>query len=90
MWKSVELPSGAGDVKISFEKAGDEFPLHTHDEANNHITIVAHGEIQITGDVDITGHVRSAGDVVVWPAGPSHGFKAVTDGAVICNIRIRR
>jgi quercetin dioxygenase-like cupin family protein len=76
-----------------FEKAGDEFPVHVHDERTNHITIVTSGAIRFTGHPNHDGKIAAAlpgGTIVNWRAGEPHGFVAEVDDTTIINLRKRR
>jgi hypothetical protein len=74
----------------TFEKAGDVFPVHTHEtEAVNHITIVAFGGIKMLGHPRFEGVVAEAkpgGTIINWKAGEPHGFEALVDGTTIVNL----
>lgn len=67
-----------------FAFPGDELALHTHTAANNHITVVARGSFVAFGE----GWQRTLnqGDVVDWPDGDTHGFRALGEGARLVNI----
>lgn len=74
---------------FTFEKAGDVFPPHVHDDSNIHYTVVAFGSIKCTGRPEIEGIVleaRPGGTLVNWKVGEVHGFVALTDGATLVNI----
>lgn len=71
------------------ENAGDEFPVHTHDESTIHYTILAYGSVRCTGRHSIDGVVLKAkpgGTIVNWQPGEPHGFVALEDGATLVNI----
>lgn len=82
-----------GDLQVAifdFAKAGDVFPVHTHaDERNNHISIVARGEIVCQGAPGIEGRVLKPGEVVDWPLAQAHGFTAVVANTRLVNIQKR-
>jgi quercetin dioxygenase-like cupin family protein len=74
-------------VTWHFEKVGDVFPIHTHTEDNNHITIVSHGSIKLLGKHEgKTLTAQPGGTIVNWPVGEPHGFEALTNGATLTNI----
>jgi hypothetical protein len=76
-----------------FEKAGDEFPVHVHDENTNHITIIVCGAIRFTGHPNHDGKIAEATPgltVLNWKAGEPHGFIAMRDGSTIVNLRKHR
>lgn len=73
----------------TLERTGDVFPVHTHGDADVHITIVAFGRLRCTGRPEIEGMIIEAkpgGTVLDWNAGEPHGFIAETDGATLVNI----
>lgn len=77
----------------TFENAGDVFPMHTHTEADNHITALLFGSIRCIGHRRHDGRVLTAepgGTVVNWPAGEAHGFVAEVAGTTIMNVRKMR
>jgi quercetin dioxygenase-like cupin family protein len=68
----------------TFEKAGDILPMHTHNEGNAHITIVARGKIKAYGnDWEME---KEAGAVIDFPSDQSHEFIALEDNSRIVNI----
>jgi hypothetical protein len=74
---------------FTLEKAGDEFPTHTHTDENNHITILAFGAVRCTGHPRYEGKEVSAmpgGTIINWKAGEPHGFVALVDGTTLVNI----
>jgi hypothetical protein len=76
-------------TSYTLEKAGDEFPVHTHTDDNNHITVLAFGTVRCIGRQEIEGLVlecKPGGTVIDWQAGKPHGFVALTDGATLINI----
>lgn len=73
----------------TFEKTGDLFPVHVHNENDNHITVLAHGGVRCWGHPKYEGVVieaRPGGTVVNWRAGEPHGFEALSDGATLINL----
>ena len=73
----------------TLERAGDVFPVHSHTEADNHITALLHGSVRVLGDPGHEGMVLEAkpgGTIVNWPVGKLHGFVALSDGATLMNI----
>jgi quercetin dioxygenase-like cupin family protein len=73
-------------VVYFFEKAGDELPVHVHDETTNHITIVSIGSFRCVGNAAILGRIIEQGQVIDWPANQPHGFVALSDGAKMIQI----
>jgi quercetin dioxygenase-like cupin family protein len=68
----------------TFEKAGDTLPMHTHQEGNAHITIVARGKVKAHGNEWSADY--SAGAVIDFPSDQSHEFIALEDNSRIVNI----
>jgi quercetin dioxygenase-like cupin family protein len=68
-----------------FKDVGDILPMHTHTEANNHISIVAKGSFKVHGD----GWEKTivAGNVVDWPVGKAHEFNALEPNSRLVNIQ---
>ena len=71
-------------VVVTFEKAGDVLPMHTHTEGDAHITIVARGKIKVHGNEWEAEY--SAGAVIDFPSNQSHEFIALEDNSRIVNI----
>lgn len=74
---------------FKFEYKGDIFPVHTHTDNDNHITVLAFGSVECTGRPEIEGLILKAkpgGTIIDWLVGKPHGFKALTDGATLVNI----
>jgi quercetin dioxygenase-like cupin family protein len=67
-----------------FPEINDILPMHTHDENNNHITIIARGSFKISGN----GWEREAkaGDVLDWKDNDPHQFEALETNSRIVNI----
>jgi quercetin dioxygenase-like cupin family protein len=60
---------------IYYMDAGDALPMHTHDEATTHITIVASGSVRIWGTWgEVTEHAPSVRNFV---AGQPHEIVAL-------------
>jgi len=70
-------------------QAGDELPAHTHEDADNHITVLTFGAIELSGDRAGEVHEAAPGKAVIldWKVGELHGFKALIDGTTAANIR---
>jgi quercetin dioxygenase-like cupin family protein len=68
-----------------FPETGDILPMHTHDEATAHITIVAKGKMQIT--VNGITQEYECGKVVDLPANQEHEFIALEPSSRIVNIQ---
>ena len=67
-----------------FPEAGNVLPMHVHDEAGNHISIVAKGAFRAHGDG--WELMLFSGNVVDWPAGQAHEFVALEADSRIVNI----
>lgn len=83
----LNSPLSAGSlngVVYTFEEAGDVLPMHTHQEGNAHITIVARGRIKAHGNEWSAEY--GAGSVIDFPANQSHEFIALEDNSRIVNI----
>jgi hypothetical protein len=73
----------------TFEKAGDEFPVHVHNEGDNHITMLMYGGIRCMGHPRYEGveaYAKPGGTILNWKAGEPHGFVALVDGTTIANV----
>ena len=81
-------PLSAGSLfgtVYTFEKTGDVLPMHTHQEDNAHITIVARGKVKVSGEGwEIE---KSAGAVIDFPPNQAHEFVALEDNSRIVNIQ---
>ena len=67
-----------------FPEIDDVLPMHTHTEADAHISIVAKGSFRSHGDGwELT---LVAGNVVDWPAHQAHEFVALEPGSRLVNI----
>lgn len=77
-------------VVYIFPKKGDVLPNHSHEEADNHITVVTWGGIRLTGERDGEEHWAEPGKAVIleWRVGEVHGAIALADNTVIANIRM--
>jgi quercetin dioxygenase-like cupin family protein len=65
-------------------ETGDVLPMHNHDEATVHITIVARGSFRVHGDGwEMTA---KAGDVIDWKAGQAHELIALEPNSRFVNI----
>jgi quercetin dioxygenase-like cupin family protein len=71
-------------IIYTFEKAGDVLPMHTHQEGDAHITIVARGKIKAHGNDWSEEYM--AGAVIDFPSDQSHEFIALEDNSRIVNI----
>jgi len=62
----------------------DILPMHTHGEADVHITIVARGSFKVHGDGwEMTA---KAGDVIDWKVGQRHELIALESNSRFVNI----
>ena len=67
-----------------FPEINDILPMHTHGDADVHITVVAKGSFRAHGDGwDIT---VVAGNVLDWQPNQPHEFIALEDNSRIVNI----
>lgn len=74
----------------TFEKEGDEFPVHVHEEEDNHITMLVFGGIRCMGHPKHDGvevYTQPGGIILDWIAGEPHGFIALVDGTTIVNLQ---
>jgi quercetin dioxygenase-like cupin family protein len=71
-------------VIFDFPITNDILPLHTHDEGDTHMTIVARGSFMARGN----GWRRTimAGDVLDFQPSDAHEFVALEDNSRIVNI----
>ena len=67
-----------------FPEIGDVLPMHTHTEADVHISIVAKGSFRAHG-VDWE-KVLVCGNVIDWPANYAHEFVALEPNSRLVNI----
>ena len=67
-----------------FPEVGDILPMHTHDEASAHITIVARGSFRAFGNE--WHRTLNSGDIVDWPAHQEHEFIALEPNSRLVNI----
>jgi quercetin dioxygenase-like cupin family protein len=67
-----------------FSEVGDVLPMHTHSEADVHISVVAKGAFLTRGS-DWQREVR-AGDVLDWRPNEAHEFVANEAGSRLVNI----
>lgn len=83
----LSKPLSAGKLNgtvYTFEQAGDVLPMHTHQEGNAHITIVARGKVRAHGNEWSAEY--GAGSVIDFPPDQSHEFVALEDNSRIVNI----
>jgi len=62
---------------LTFEGIGDTLPVHMHDEAGNHITLIMNGSFKCIGNPHIEGTIMTVGQVIIWPPNEPHGFIAL-------------
>ena len=85
MLKVVSLVAGklTGSIYDAPE-VDDILPMHTHGEADVHITIVARGSFRVHGDGwEMTA---KAGDVIDWKVGQRHELIALEPNSRFVNI----
>jgi quercetin dioxygenase-like cupin family protein len=63
---------------------GDVLPVHTHTEADNHITILVDGSVRVLGKHD--GDIVRRGDLIIWNPNEPHGFEALQDNTLLVNM----
>ena len=80
--KNFQIGNVMGTI-YDFPEIGDELAMHEHDEATNHITIIARGSFELLG----SGQEASAGAVLDWPAHERHGARAKEPNSRLVNIR---
>lgn len=83
----LDTSLAAGNLKgvvYTFEQAGDVLPMHTHQEGNAHITIVARGRVKAHGNEWSAEY--GAGSVIDFQPNQSHEFIALEDNSRIVNI----
>ena len=85
MLQTKPIPFGKLSGAIyDFPDAGDVLPMHSHDEANVHITVVARGSFKAHGNG--WERVLKAGDVADWKPNDPHEFVALEANSRIVNI----
>jgi len=67
-----------------FPVSGNVLPMHTHGEADVHITVVARGSFKAHGNG--WERVLTAGDIADWKPHDPHEFVALEDNSRIVNI----
>ena len=67
-----------------FPEPGDVLPMHSHTEADVHISVVARGSFRAHGNG--WERVVSAGDVLDWRPNEPHEFVALDAGSRLVNI----
>jgi quercetin dioxygenase-like cupin family protein len=83
----LSTPLSAGKLRgvvYTFEQVGDVLPMHTHQDGDAHITIVARGRVKAHGNGWSAEY--GAGSVIDFPADQSHEFIALEDNSRIVNI----
>jgi quercetin dioxygenase-like cupin family protein len=83
----LSTPLSVGNLNgiiYTFEKAGDVLTMHTHQEGNAHITIVARGKVRAYGAGWLAEY--DAGAVIDFPVDQSHEFMALEDNSRIVNV----
>jgi len=65
-------------------EVGDILPMHTHDEASVHITIIARGSFKVRGDG--WEMIAKEGDVLDWKVGQNHELIALQPNSKFINI----
>jgi hypothetical protein len=75
-----------------FDKAGDIFPTHEHNEEDIHITVVAFGGIRVIAGKCEGLELRAipGGMILNWKPHEPHGFVALEDGTTIINLLKKR
>jgi len=71
-------------TRYDFPLVGDKLAMHTHAEADNHISVVTKGSFRAHGDGwDMT---LATGNLIDWPAHQAHAFVALEPGSRLVNI----
>lgn len=85
MLRQSQAKFGHLDATIyDFEVIGDKLPMHTHNDADNHITIVNRGTLVARGtDWEV---ILKVGQIADWIAGQAHEFEALQPDSRIVNI----
>lgn len=76
-----------GDLKgtiYDFEIAGDILPMHEHDEATAHISIVARGKVRAYSEA--WSIEAAAGQIIDFLPDQPHELAALEDGTRVVNI----
>jgi quercetin dioxygenase-like cupin family protein len=82
--KPLRLGSLVGTI-YDFPFVGDVLPMHSHDENNVHISIIARGSFRAHGNgLDRT---LNCGDVVDWKANDPHEFISLEPDSRMVNIQ---
>jgi quercetin dioxygenase-like cupin family protein len=81
--KTIALGKLSGSI-YDFPDAGDALPMHSHGEADVHITVVARGSFRVHGNG--WERVLKAGDVADWQPNDPHEFIALEGNSRIVNI----
>lgn len=81
--KPLALGKLVGTI-YDFPEVGDVLPMHTHGEADVHISVVARGSFRAHGNG--WERVVSAGDVLDWRPNEPHEFIALSAEARLVNI----
>ena len=68
----------------TFPAVGDELPLHDHDAATAHITVITRGAFDISGPG--WTKTRGPGPVLLFDPGNPHRFVAKEAGSAVLNI----
>jgi quercetin dioxygenase-like cupin family protein len=87
----IPLPEPFLDGQLSgsiyrFQKAGDNIPMHEHDEATSHVTFVLKGKIVVRGFESAWESSGAAGLLISFEASMPHEIEALEDGTVILNL----
>lgn len=72
-------------IVFDFPEAGDVLPMHSHGEADVHITVVARGRVRASGP-HIGSTEYASGAVIDWPVGVEHEITGIDAGSRIVNI----
>lgn len=80
-------------TELRFNAVGDTLPMHTHGDADAHITVVTRGSFDLIVAHMVAGSlvaeptlVVTAGQEIDTPAGVYHAFVARVDGARLLNL----
>jgi len=82
--KPLRLGSLVGTI-YDFPFVGDVLPMHSHDENNVHISIIARGSFRAHGNG--WDRTLNCGDVVDWKANDPHEFISLEPDSRMVNIQ---
>ena len=72
--------------KYIFQTPGDALPLHVHDDANAHLTVVMGGMVRVAGADNAWSMDLSPGEIVSFVPNQPHSITALASNTSILNI----